>query len=83
MDKAIGLSGVIGAGAVVDSGTSLQVSGPIATITAYGFVGIVAIAVMECIAEMVGTWPIANPFVVFVETFVDEDLGFVVGIAYW
>lgn len=38
---------------------------------------------MECIAEMIYIWPVSNPFVVFVQHFVDEDLGYFVGFAYW
>jgi amino acid transporter len=32
---------------------------------------------------MIELWPIANAMVEFVKRFVDEDLGTVVGIAYW
>jgi amino acid transporter len=79
----IGVSGIIGLGLFVHSGEILRISGPGGALFAYGFVALVAISVMEGIAEMVGVWPISNPFVEFVRAFVDEDLAVVVGIAYW
>jgi amino acid transporter len=79
----IGVSGIIGLGLFVHSGEIMRIAGPGGALFAYGFVALVAISVMEGIAEMVGVWPISNPFVEFVKAFVDEDLAIVVGIAYW
>jgi amino acid transporter len=46
-------------------------------------VGIVAIAVMEGICELINLWPIPNAMVEYVRAFVDEDLGVAIGILYW
>jgi amino acid transporter len=50
---------------------------------AFALVGVVAIAAMEGVCEMIVLWPIPNPMVEFVRAFVDPDLAIVVGIAYW
>lgn len=50
---------------------------------AFALVGLVAIATMEGVCEMIVLWPIPNPMVEFVRAFVDPDLAIVVGIAYW
>lgn len=50
---------------------------------AVAVVGVVAIAVMEGICELIIRWPIPNAMVEFVRSFVDEDLGVAIGIMYW
>jgi amino acid permease len=45
--------------------------------------GIIAISVSECISELTQQFPVTNAIVEYVRTFVDEDLGWVVGFAYW
>jgi amino acid transporter len=50
---------------------------------AFTLVGLVAICVMEGIAEMILIWPIPNAMVQFVKVFVDRELGIVIGIGYW
>lgn len=50
---------------------------------AFALIGLVAIAAMEGVCEMIVFWPIPNPMVEFVRAFVDPDLAIVVGIAYW
>jgi yeast amino acid transporter len=59
------------------------ISGPGGTLLAVAIVGIIAIAVMEGVSELVQCFPVPNAIVEYVKTFVDEDLGWVVGIAYW
>lgn len=81
--KMIGVSVTIGLGIFIRCGETLAIAGPAGTILAFGLVGVVAICVMDGIAEMVELWPISNPFSEFVSAFVDEDLGIVVGFAYW
>lgn len=58
-------------------------AGPGGVLIAFLVAGIAAIASMDGLAEMIGLWPIANAKVEFMKAFVDEDLGTVVGIAYW
>ncbi|THX61500.1 hypothetical protein D6D06_00488 [Aureobasidium pullulans] len=77
------VSVTIGLGIFIRCGETLAIAGPAGTILAFGLVGVVAICVMDGIAEMVELWPISNPFSEFVSAFVDEDLGIVVGFAYW
>ena len=50
---------------------------------AFGIMGIVVTLVMHGITEMIGYWPISNALVEFVASFVDKDLGIIVGFAYW
>jgi amino acid transporter len=38
---------------------------------------------MEALSEMIHYWPISNGIVEFVATFVDKDLGTILGFAYW
>jgi amino acid transporter len=79
----ITISGVLGAGLYLDSGIMLSYGGGTAVLVAYALLGLLAILVMECIGEMICIWPIPNALVEFVRKFVDEDLGILVGIAYW
>lgn len=50
---------------------------------AFCLVGIAVICVMRGITEMIYHWPISNALVEFVNSFVDKDLGVIVGTAYW
>ncbi|PMD22268.1 hypothetical protein NA56DRAFT_98136 [Hyaloscypha hepaticicola] len=79
----IAIGGTIGLGFATTTGEVLAISGPAGVLTAFAVVGIVAIAVMEGICEMIVLWPISNAMIEFVRTFVDRDLAIVVGIAYW
>jgi yeast amino acid transporter len=45
--------------------------------------GVLAISVMECVSEFTQLFPAPNAIVEIVAAFVDEDLAWVVGIAYW
>lgn len=81
--KFITISGIIGIGFATTTGEALAISGPGGVLIAFAVVGVVAIAVMEGICEMIVLWPIANAMIEFVRAFVDEDLAIVVGIAYW
>jgi yeast amino acid transporter len=79
----ITLSGIIGVTVFQTSGAILAITGPGGLLTACFIIGLVAILVMEGLSKMIKLWPIANAMVEFVKRFVDEDLGTVVGIAYW
>ena len=50
---------------------------------AYCIIGLIAIAVMEGVSEMVQLFPAPNAVVEYVKAFVDVDLAWVVGVAYW
>ncbi|KKK14130.1 hypothetical protein AOCH_000811 [Aspergillus ochraceoroseus] len=79
----ITISGVLGAGLYIQSGTILRVAGPGAVLIAFTVMGLLAWMVMQCIGEFLALWPISGALVEYVAKFVDEDLGIAVGIAYW
>ncbi|QIX00547.1 hypothetical protein AMS68_006064 [Peltaster fructicola] len=79
----ITISGVLGAGLYTGSGSMLKTAGPGATVTAFALNGALAVMVMQCIGEMICIWPIPNALFRFVGAFVDEELGQIVGLAYW
>lgn len=79
----IAIGGTIGVGFFSNSSLILGVAGPGGALLAFALVGVVAIAAMEGLCEMIVLWPIPNPMVEFVRAFVDPDLAIVVGIAYW
>jgi amino acid transporter len=67
----------------MDSGKVLSLAGPWGAILVFAIVGSVVTLVMRCITEMIGHWPISNALVEFVSSFVDDDLGMIIGIAHW
>ncbi|KAI9369534.1 amino acid permease-domain-containing protein [Aspergillus egyptiacus] len=79
----ITISGVLGVGLYIRSGTVLRVGGPGAVLIAFTVMGLLAWMVMQCIGEFLALWPISGALVEYVAKFVDEDLGTAVGIAYW
>ncbi|MCJ1469251.1 hypothetical protein MMC07_007884 [Pseudocyphellaria aurata] len=79
----IGVGGIIGLGFFANSSLILGIAGPGGALLAFALVGLMSIAVMEGICEMIVLWPISNAMVEFVRTFVDEDLAIVVGVGYW
>lgn len=66
-----------------NNGAALEVGGPNALIAAVFFIAVLVLAVNECISELVQLFPAPNAIVAYVRVFVDEDLGWVIGIAYW
>jgi amino acid transporter len=81
--KFIALSAVIGGGIFSNNGEALEVSGPVGMIISVVTIGIISISVSEGISELVQQFPAPNAIVEYVSVFVDKDLGWVVGIAYW
>ncbi|OJD38960.1 general amino acid permease [Diplodia corticola] len=79
----IAISTIIGIGFVSRAGEILAFGGPATVLVSFALVGVVAVAVMEGISEMVVTWPVSNPLVEFVRRFVDRDFAVVVCVAYW
>ena len=66
-----------------DTGKILSLAGPWGGLLAIGIVGAVVVLVMRGITEMISYWPISNALVEFVSSFVDKDLGVLVGFGYW
>ena len=64
-------------------GEALAVAGPAGVLLAFSIVGVVTVCVMECVSELAQMFPTPNAIVEYVRIFVDEDLAWVVGIAYW
>ena len=62
---------------------ALEIAGPAGLILSVVVIGFIAIFVSEGISELSQQFPAPNAIVEYVKTFVDEDLGWVVGIAYW
>ncbi|RAH57611.1 amino acid transporter [Aspergillus piperis CBS 112811] len=79
----ITLSVVIGSGIFTNNGMALAIAGPMGLILAVLIISIVVLAVNECIAELAQQFPVYNSIVEYVRTFVDEDFGWVIGLAYW
>lgn len=79
----ITISGVLGVGLYVRSGTVLRFACPAAVLIAFAVMGLLAWLVMQCIGEMLALWPISGALVEYVGVFVDRELGTAVGIAYW
>jgi amino acid transporter len=77
------LSGVIGGGLFNNNAEALELAGPAGLLLSVVVIGIVAICVNECVAELTQQFPVYNAVVEYVRVFVDEDLGWVIGIAYW
>lgn len=79
----IALSTVIGVTIFQADGEALKVAGPSGTLLAFAIVGVVAICVVEGVSEMIQMFPTPNATMEFVRAFVDPDLAWVVGVAYW
>ena len=79
----ITISAVTGTGIYYGDGSALEVAGPGGMLLAFCPVGIFAVCVMEGISEMAQPFRTPNLLVDAVRAFVDPDLAWVVGIAYW
>ena len=64
-------------------GKALAAAGPSGVILAFVIVGVVTVCVMDCVSELAQMFPTQNAIVAYVRVFVDKDLAWVVGIAYW
>jgi len=73
----------VGIGLYQTSGEIITLGGPVGALLAYIFAGLVVFSVMRCLAEIASVRPVTAPIIDFPHTFVDEALGFSVGIMYW
>lgn len=62
---------------------ALELSGPAGLIVSIIVMGIITIAVSECVGEFSQQFATPNPMFEYVRVFVDEDLAWVIGLAYW
>lgn len=77
------LSAIIGGGIFTNNGEALELAGPAGLLLSVGVIGLIAICVSECISELVQQFPVYNAIVEYVRVFVDDELGWVVGLEYW
>lgn len=62
---------------------SPSIGGPVGALIAFIFAGLVIFSVMRSLAEMVSVRPVKGAIMDYPDVFVDEALGFAVGITYW
>lgn len=67
----------------MNNGSALAISGPLGLIIAALIMSVVVLSVNECVAELTQQFPVYNAIVEYVRTFVDDDLGWVIGLVYW
>ncbi|KAI0899940.1 amino acid permease-domain-containing protein [Annulohypoxylon nitens] len=79
----ITINATLGTGLYWRGGQVLELGGSLAVILSFLLLGILAWMVMQCITELISIWPVPGALAVFVRKFVDDELGIVVGIAYW
>ncbi|TGJ79230.1 hypothetical protein E0Z10_g9539 [Xylaria hypoxylon] len=79
----IALNATLGIGLYWRSGQILELGGTVAVLVSFILITLLAWAVMQCISEMLGRWPVPGALSVFVSNFVDYELGIAVGIMYW
>lgn len=77
------ISTVIGSGIFINNGEALELSGPAGLIISVVVISIITITVGECVGKFTQQFAAPNAIVEYVKTFVDEDLGWVIGLAYW
>lgn len=76
-------SAVIGITIFYSDGEALEIAGPGGTLLAYVVISIVAICVLEGVSEMIQIFPAPNAIMEYIRAFVDPDLAWVMGVAYW
>lgn len=74
---------IIGEGIFSGDGQALEASGPAGALLALFVISMITICVMEGISELVQLYPCPNAIVAYIGAFVDEDLAWVCGVAYW
>ena len=81
--QTITVSAVIGITIFYSDGEALEVAGPGGTLLAFVIIGIISICVLEGVSEMVQMFPAPNAIMEYIRAFVDPDLAWVMGVAYW
>lgn len=79
----ISVSDIIGVTIFFLDGEALEVSGPGGALLAFAAIGLVSICVMEATSELIQMFPAPNAIMEYVRAFVDPDLAWVIGVAYW
>lgn len=73
----------MGIGLFQTSGQVIALGGPVGAILAFFFAGLIIFSVMRSLAELVSVRPVNGAIMDYPDVFVDEALGFAVGIMYW
>ncbi|CAD6592054.1 MAG: Cationic amino acid transporter 2 [Alectoria sarmentosa] len=79
----IAFSGAVGIGLFQTSGQIIALGGPVGAFIAYLFAGLTIFAVMRSLAEVASVRPVSGAIMDYPDVFVDEALGFAVGVMYW
>jgi amino acid transporter len=79
----LALAGAIGTGLFVGSGQVLSLAGPLSAFISYAVTGFNLFCVINSLGEMAAWLPIPGAVPVFASRFVDEALGWALGINYW
>lgn len=77
----IAIGGSLGTGLLIGTGRAFSTAGPLSTLIAYSFVGIIVFFTMSCIGEMATYIPL-DGFTSYATRYCDPALGFAVGYAY-
>ena len=67
----------------IKSGELIAMAGSAGCVIAFLGAGLIIIAVMRSLAEMVSVRPVSGALMDYPHTFVDKALGFTVGFIYW
>lgn len=78
----LAISGSIGAGLLVASGTALERGGPGGVISAFGIVGVMVWCVMLALSELSASFPVQGSFYDYSVRFISESWGFAMGWNY-
>jgi amino acid transporter len=73
----------VGGGIYTNNAEALELTGPVGVILTVFVVGIISISVGESISDLVQQFPAHDDIIEYVSVFVDKDLGWAVGVAYW
>ncbi|EIW70085.1 hypothetical protein TREMEDRAFT_68470 [Tremella mesenterica DSM 1558] len=79
----IAIGGAIGTGLFIGSGGALASAGSVGVWLAYALMAGMVWTMMIALGEMATTYPVTGNFVTYAARFVDESLGFALGINYW
>ncbi|QPG77326.1 hypothetical protein FOA43_004735 [Brettanomyces nanus] len=79
----IALGGTIGTGLFIGTATPLRDAGPVNTLIAYIFFGVMAYFVTQALGEMATHTPISGSFCVFNSRYISKAIGFSTNWCYW
>jgi amino acid transporter len=78
----IGISGCVGVGLYVTSGSLITTAGSLGASISYAVAGIIAACVLYTLTEMVASRPLTGALIDLPHTFLDPAAGFAVAVSY-